>query len=1142
MSASVVSPVFIGRREEIASVTALMGRAKVGEPAFALVGGEAGVGKTRLVSELAARASDAGFLVLTGQCVELGAEGLPLAPLVDALRALTRTMRPEALAEVLGPAGPGLARLLPSPAGDSLRVRDLLDMPGLGLRLLTGVSGVDSVIRHVCTTDLPDPGRYLTPGDLVLTGMIWRREPGDADRFVRALAKAGAGVLGAGEALGEVPPELIEACERHGITLLAVAAETSFATVTEEVGRRLTGAGATAMTWAGAAGRPQGEDMRTAQLLELVLGLLVRLSATRPVMFVIEDLHWADQSTLDLTAFLVRSLRDAGVLLLATYRSDELHRRHPLRPLLAGWERARSAERVELRRFDRGEVTAQLAAILGDDPAPGVADVVFDRSGGNAYLVEELAGAVRGDGDLADLPPSLRDVLLSRVDGLSADAQRLLRTASAAGGTVPDRLLAEVAGFGETELFAALREAVENHLLLVDPDGRGYVFRHALTRDAVYEDMLPGERVRLHAAYGAALARDPGLAGDRAALPAALAHHWYAALDLPQALPAAIDAANHAMACYAPAEALRHLERALEVWPRVKDAGQRTGLDRVEVSQLAAQAAYRSGAVNRSESLLADALAGLPPGFDPVRKALLLERYAQAQRYAGRGTEAAASLEQALALLPAGQTTRVHAVVLAALAALVSSLKAGTELEACAEAARRAVAAARAAGAQDLEAQVAITLGKATSYLGSAEAGLGSLRSGVRLALDLDIPVTALRGYINLSDVLGLLGRHREAAQAASEGLELAVRAGLTRTSFSFLIANQAESLLRLGQCAETDRLTAQALSAQPEGLYGTALFKLRAELAAMRGRYDDAAGELEAGRRAMGDTTDVQFTQPIRYVEAMIALGRGDLPAARDAVAAGLAGGTPRAVRYAWPLVWLGMRVEADEATRCRDRREEVPAQSAHRCAELARTAAQLATPAPPWRGYQALVSAEHARAAGAEHARAAGTDQAAAWSQAATAWQDAEEPYPLAYALLRLAEAHCAAGERQRAAEPVQQAHALAARIGAAPIAAEAAALARRARLSLDPAIAPREEPAPRAEEPADELARFGLTEREREVLLLVAAGRSNPEIAQALFISAKTASVHVSNILAKLGVRGRVEAAAVVHRLGAGQQSPA
>jgi hypothetical protein len=124
----------------------------------------------------------------------------------------------------------------------------LLDVPGLGLRLLTDVTGLDRAIRHVYTTDLPDPGRYLTPGDLVLTGMIWCREPGDAERFVRALAKGGAFVLGAGEALGEVPPEVIQACGRHGVTLLAVPAETSFAAVTEEVARRLSGDRATAMT------------------------------------------------------------------------------------------------------------------------------------------------------------------------------------------------------------------------------------------------------------------------------------------------------------------------------------------------------------------------------------------------------------------------------------------------------------------------------------------------------------------------------------------------------------------------------------------------------------------------------------------------------------------------------------------------------------------------------------------------------------------------------------------------------------------------------------------------------------------------------------------------------------------------------
>jgi DNA-binding CsgD family transcriptional regulator/tetratricopeptide (TPR) repeat protein len=1000
MSVSVVSPVFIGRREELASLAALTKQVQAGEPAFALVGGEAGVGKTRLVRELSGQAATAGFLVLTGQCVELGAEGLPLAPLVDALRTLTRAVPPDELAAVLGPAGAGLARLLPELAPD---------------------------------------GAVLSAG-------------------------------------------------------------------------------------------PAGSGPHKGQLLEMVLGLLSRLSARQPVLFGIEDLHWADQSTLDLIAFLVRSLRDTRVLLLVTYRSDELHRRHPLRPLLTSWERMRPAGHLELRRFDREEVTAQLTAILGRDPAPDAVDAIFDRSGGNAYLVEELAGAALGGGDPADLSPSLRDVLLSRVDALSPATQRLLRTASVAGRSVPDRLLAEVAGTGDTEFFAGLREAVENHLLEVEPDGQSYSFRHALTRDAVYEDMLPGERVRLHAAYGTALARDPGLAGDETALPAALAYHWYAALDLPRALSAAVEAATQAMTSYAPAEALRHLERAQEIWPRVDDAPQRTGLDQVELSARAAEAAYRSGALDRSQSLLAGALAELPEGSDPVRRALLLERYALAQRDAGRSDAAVTSLERALELLPAGQASRAHAVVLASLAA--GQMRCA-DMERAAEVAGRAVTAARAAGARDAQAEAEITLGSTTAYLDRPEAGLEPLRSGVRLALEAGLASTALRGYINLSDVLELLGHHAEAAETARSGLELAVQAGMARTLGSYLIGNQAEPLLRLGQWAEVDQLASEALNALPEGVFGATLHMLQAELAAMRGQYDEAARTLRDARRLVGETHDVQFTQPLHYVGAMISLGRGDRPAARQVIANGLAGSPVSwAARYAWPLVWLGLRIEADEATRSRDRREAIPASTAQHSAELAGLADRLSTPAAPSRGYQALTAAEQARAGG--------TDAEAAWAAAVAAWRAAEEPYPLSYALLRQAEAATERGDRDVATQAVGEAQALAERIGAGPIATEAGALARRARLGRNrPVAVPADTlaaagPGNQAAA-ADELARFGLTDREREVLRLLAAGQSNPEIARALFISAKTASVHVSNILAKLGVSGRVEAAAVAHRLG-------
>ncbi len=1002
MSASVVSPVFVGRRDEMASLAAPMQRAHGGSAAFALVGGEAGVGKTRLVEELAVQASDAGFTVLVGHCIELGAEGLPLAPLVDALRALARSTPADELAELLGPARRGLARLLP-----------------------------------------------------------------------------------------ELDPDA-------------------------------------------AAGLP-ADDVQAGQLLELVLGLIGRLGAARPVMIVLEDLHWADQSTLELLAFLVRSLRHARVLLIATYRSDELHRRHPLRPLITSWERVRSVHRVELPRFERDEVAALLSAILAEQPAPELVDLVCDRSGGNAFLVEELAGIVRAGGDPADLPPSLRDVLLSRIDSLGPAAQLLLRTASVAGRGVADRLLARVAGLDEPVLFGALREAVESHLLVVDETGRGYAFRHALARDAVYEDMLPGERVRLHAAYGAALAGDPGLAEDEAAVPAALAHHWYAALDLPLALSASITAAGQAMASYAPTEALQHLERALQIWPRVPDAGQRTGLDQAEVTRLAADAASRAGAVDRAVSLLDQALTELPDDDDVVRRALLMDRRALALRNVGREAETISALEQALALLPADQTTRAHAVVLSSLA---SSLIHITDPARAARIAQRAVQAARTAGAAAEEADACITLGLARCYLDRAEDGLDDLRAGLRLASGLDATAIALRGFVNLSDALELLGRHAEAAQVAREGIDLASRVGLSRTLGAYLTGNLVEPLLRLGQWDDAERLITQSLSTLPEGVYGGTLLQLRAELAALRGRYPDASRELRAATQTLGGTKDPQFTLTFLHTETAIRYGQGDFTAARAKLTEGLAAmSAPWSARYVWPLLWLGMRIEADDATRSRDRHEAITDESSEHCRWLVRLSGELTALSPAARGYQALVAAEQARVTG--------TDDGRTWLTAVRAWRLADEPYPLAYALLRLAEVHTATGDRQAAADAVAEAHATARRIGAASLADEAAALARRARLSLDDPRGPGAGPddGPRAAngspggppDAVDELARFGLTDREREVLMLLAAGRSNPQIARALFISPKTASVHVSNILSKLGVTGRIEAAAVAHRLG-------
>ena len=271
-----VSPVLVGRDAELGRLHSLLGRAVDGEPTVALVAGEAGVGKSRLVQEITRIAAASGVRVLSGGCVELGGQGLPLAPLMDMLRTVARSVPMDELEQCLGPARGELARLLPE----------------------------------------------LDPG-------------------------ASAGAV---------------------------------------------------------------QEGSPTQLLEHVLRLITRLVASRPLLLIVEDLHWADRSTLDLLAFLVQTLRELGVLLVLTYRSDELHRRHPLRPVVAAWERVRSVERIQLGRFSRAEVGEQLRAIRDATPTDRFIDVVFERSQGNAFLVEEILAAVDNGADPGDLPPSLRDV------------------------------------------------------------------------------------------------------------------------------------------------------------------------------------------------------------------------------------------------------------------------------------------------------------------------------------------------------------------------------------------------------------------------------------------------------------------------------------------------------------------------------------------------------------------------------------------------------------------------------------------------------------------------------------------------------------------------------------------------------------
>jgi DNA-binding CsgD family transcriptional regulator len=997
MADQVTTGRFVGRTQELARLRQLLARAGDGEPLVALLGGEAGVGKTRLVEQLAATARERGVRVLGGGCVPLGEEGLPFAPVIEALRGLADQLDPAELAAVAGPARQELGRLLP--------------------------------------------------------GLAWG---GDA----------AAGAAGGGPAVAS----------RAG----------------------------------------QG------RLFERLLGVVQRLAAAAPLLWIMEDLHWADRSTRDLLAYLATYLRSGRVLVVGSFRSDELDPLHPLRRLLAELARNRRVGRLELPRFTRAEVAEQLAGLLGADPPGRLVDDIYARSEGNPFFAEELllAGDGRGPGTL---PPSLREVLLTRVVRLRARTQQLLRVAAAAGPGVTQPLLAAVAGMSDQQLLDGLREAVDQQLLLPEPGGAGYIFRHALVAEAVYAELLAGERVRLHSALASAL--DAGLegGGPPASRAARLAYHWAAAGDHPRALTVSIQAASAAEGVYAFAEAQLQLERALGLWDQVPDAEARTGTDRVALLARCAEAAYRAGDAARAAELVRQALGLVDAARQPLRAGLLHEQLARCLRRLG-DPAALDAQQQAVRLVPP-QPSAERARVLGSLAYLLVLMDRYAEARGLAE---EAVAIAERVGARAEEANARTGLGGALGYLGEPDAGLAELATARRLATQTGDVVVLLRPILHHSDVLLATGRLEQAATVALDGLSEARRLGLTHSFGPLLAGNATEALAALGRWDQAEQLSRQALETAPSHVASVHLSLARATLELGLGDLDAAEARLQAARRLLlGSILEAKLAGPLLAGLAELALWRGDLDQARQLVAQAvpLVEANPR---HAAPAYALGVRVEADLAELARARRPGQPTPDDGTASALLRRLDQAAT-SPAAAGLPELAAWQ--ATARAEQTRQQGPSDPAAWAAAVAAWERLGQPYRAAYAGYRHAEALLAAGDRDTATAVLGRAAAITGRLGAHPLDGEIQALARRARLGLTPPAGA----AAQAAGAAAPAAQLGLTRREVEVLALVAAGRSNRQIAQALFISPKTVGVHVSNILAKLGVAGRVEAAAVAHRLG-------
>ncbi|MBW3563021.1 MAG: AAA family ATPase [Actinobacteria bacterium] len=978
------SPTFVGRRSERARLAAAFERAAAGEPSIMLIGGDAGIGKTRLLTEFVSGRGDG--LVLTGGCLELGEAVLPYAPVVEALRELTRELGAERVRTLLTGPRRELSRLLPSRS--------------------------------------------------------------DTDR------------------------------ERADV-----------------------------------------EPSNQSRLFEAVLSTLETLGADRPVVLAIEDLHWADRSTLDLVVFLARNLDRGNVLVVATYRTDDIHRRHTLQPVLAELSRVSCVERLDLVPFDRDELAEQLTAILGHQPDDDLVDEIAVRSEGNAFYAEELlAAAERSEGRL---PPTLRDILASRLAPLPETAKEVVRVAAAAGRAVDHQLLEEVAEVPAPELRDGLREAVAHQVLVTTADGRSYRFRHALVQEAVHDELLPGERTRLHATFAEALTRDPSLAAaGPEGVHAELAHHWYAAHELDRAFTASLAAADNAVRLYAFAEAQHHYELVLEIWDRVQDTPRQQAPPRHEVLRRAAQAAGLGGGTRRAVAHLRAAISEAGDDVPPEVRAGLLGELSRGLWAGGQGEEALAASEESLDAMPE-EPSRERAFALAWRGRLLMLTAPSKEaMLAAIEPSREAVEVAREVGARLEESQALNSLGTSTAFAEDLEAGVAHLQESLRVAEEVGSADDVLRAYINLNSTLEHGGRSDEAIRVGYEGITWAEDNEVTGPVPDFLRLNMVDVLYFLGRWEEADAQLRASRIRPDSGVTLVHLAIAAGRLRVGQGRFDEAREHLRQGRDAVRAVVDPQFLVPMAEAESHLAVWEGRPEDARRTIDEVLAF---EDLRWHLDMVApLAARAEADTAQRARAAGDGAALAEAARRLDgvLGRVDAELAAEDDDsWWAERLRDARANVRA---ERTRLEGEPDPDVWAAAVERADEHRFAEARVYLRWRHAETLLELDRRDEAAQELETAHGLASELGARPLREEIEALARRGRVEL-PGVAVGDD------------GQLGLTPREREVLELVAEGLTNREIGERLYIAEKTASVHVSNILAKLDVSNRVEAAGVAHRLG-------
>ena len=820
------------------------------------------------------------------------------------------------------------------------------------------------------------------------------------------------------------------------------------------------------------------------RLREAFVTAVESLAERRTLVLMIEDLHWADEGTLTLLSFLLRVVTRGRLLVVLGWRTDEGGRSDPVRLFLSEAERAHLMERITLDRLDPASVRTLISTLTRIDDGE-VLHRLEERAEGIPFFVEELSRCADGP-----LPDTLRDILLARYGLLDEDAAAVVRVVSASDAPLEHETLAAVSRLEEARLNDAIRAAVRTGILVVDDDR--YAFRHALLREAVHGELLPGERAALHRAYAehlqALMDADP-----RRDLHAALAHHWQYAHDRRRALIAAVAAMFSAKARYAFSSAARFGGLVLELWDQVDDAEKASGIDRLTLMLRIGSILRNAGDSERALTVVDSALADARhTRIDPVLHVRLLrDKAVYLTNLARPGS--VDLLRQALTIIH-GQVDddRLSAGVLCNLAGRY--MVAGHFAEAI-DASTRAWDCAVRAGAEQEMSVARNVRGGSRAHVGDLDGAFDDYTAALEHASD---PSAKLRYRVNYSDLLTILGRYREALTIAEEGLAQARALGVERTSGSLMTQNMVQPLLELGRIDRVDELLAQDLEQRTFPVFRMYTTTSRVRALAWHGHHERAAALLREQQAALeaAEITERQVWYYRLHARIAIALSAGDPAAAFDVVREMVDDDGPRAAHRVRILLEGAAVIGALRA-------RGVGVSDAVSQVRVAWTAAPEPLRPAAWNGILDALLAPDPDALRHAVILADGDDIPATFRVVTR---------------LELARSLVAVGRRTDAADVLSEASRIAGELSHVPL--------QRAVAEFGAASGLVHEHGDAAAGPL--LAE--LTARERQVLDLLAEGLSNGQIAKRLFISVKTASVHVSAILRKLGVATRTEAAVI------------